>query len=144
MFGFRSNNLLRVFKSAFVIRGLLVFIRSCNEFSPVTNISSSKFAVFRVKFDPCVHVSVEPRTSLLSSVRLCQRERRPSVSSSFSSLSLNYHSSHVPSSFSHPSVYPSLLCLYLRASVPLGCILLIIMSLSLLDALPLSRFTISC
>src|SRR6218665_1361970 len=61
-------------------RGLLVFIRSFNKFSPVTNISSSKFAVFRVKFDPCVHVSVEPRTSLLSSVHLCQRELCPSVS----------------------------------------------------------------
>src|SRR6218665_918508 len=32
----------------------------------------------------------------------------PSVCSSFSSLSLNYHSSHVPSSFSHLSVYPFL------------------------------------
>src|SRR6218665_2948319 len=39
--------------------------------------------------------------------------------------------------------YPSLLCLYLRASVPVGCILLIIMSLSLFDALPLSRLTTS-
>src|SRR6218665_3693053 len=128
-----------------VTRGLLVFIRSFNKFSPVTNIYSSKFAVFRVKFDPWVglHVSVEPRTSLLSYVCLYQKGLCPSVSLEFSSLSLNYHSSHVPSSFTHPSVYPSLLYIYLRASVPLGCILLIIMSLSLLDALPLSRLTIS-
>src|SRR6218665_2150873 len=41
-----------------VTRGLLVSIRSFNKFSPVTNISSSKFAVFRVKFDPWVHACI--------------------------------------------------------------------------------------
>ena len=52
LYGFRSNNLVSVFKAAFVIRLLLVSIRSFNKFSPVTNISSSKFAVLRVKFYP--------------------------------------------------------------------------------------------
>ena len=43
--GIRSNNLRSVFKEAFVIRGLMLLIRSFYKFSPVANISSSKFVV---------------------------------------------------------------------------------------------------
>ena len=43
--GIKWNNQRSVFKAAFVILGLLVLIRYFNKFSPVTNISSSKFVV---------------------------------------------------------------------------------------------------
>src|SRR6218665_6768 len=60
-------------------------------------------------------------SSLLLSLRpfLSLTLQCPSVCPSFSSLSLNYHYSHVPSSFSHLSVYPFLSLLTCLCRSPL-------------------------
>src|SRR6218665_2523812 len=124
---------LSVFKAAFVIRRLSVFIRSFNKCSPVTNISSSKFAVLGVKFYPCAHY-VEPRTSVYLSYHLS-----PIICPSLSlSLSLSVLLSLLPSPayllittlralfVFQPFCVSFSVSIYLCAYVPLGCILLII------------------